>query len=147
MFVAAHRAQPRRRLGATTDRVLVLVRDSEVRRWIEHEMFGERVSVDFVDAVPDILTSLTLVPPPWPQLLIIDLDAIARAEVDQLATIREAGWPGMVIALGDPGVTVQRSLDIDIVVPRSLKCEQLRNALKELRSNRAALSAHHRRAG
>ncbi|HEX5062437.1 MAG TPA: hypothetical protein VFV99_23860 [Kofleriaceae bacterium] len=123
------------------------MRDSEVRRWIEHEMFGERVSVDFVDAVPDILTSLTLVPPPWPQLLIIDLDAIARAEVDQLATIREAGWPGMVIALGDPGVTVQRSLDIDIVVPRSLKCEQLRNALKELRSNRAALSAHHRRAG
>jgi hypothetical protein len=138
MFVAAHRAHvPRRHRGDSTERVVVLVRDPDVRLWIEHEMFGERVSVDYVEAVADILTSLTLVPPPWPQLLIIDLDAIPLAEVASLATIREAGWPGMVIAIGDPSTVVQRSLDIGIAAPRSLQCEQLRNAMKQLRATRA----------
>jgi hypothetical protein len=132
MFVAAHRARPRRRHDHK-DRILVFASDPAVRFWVEHETFGERASVEFVDALADIVTRLTLVPPPWPQFLIIDVDAISVADFELLAAIREAGWAGAVIAVGDACDALQRSLGTDLVLPRTFECERLRNAIKRVR--------------
>jgi histone H3/H4 len=138
MFVAAHR-RPRRRARRSQDRVLVFAPDPTVMRWIEHELFAERVTMEVVDALADVVTTLTLVPPPWPQLLIIEVSAIPSAEVEFLRAIREAGWPGMVIAIGDASTAIQHSLGIDVVLDRSLEREALRKAIKDVGSDRATL--------
>lgn len=131
MFVAAHRAQaPRRRVHGSQERILVFAPDPQVRVWIEHETFGEHYTVETVESIADILTCLTLVPPPWPQFLIVEVDAISREDAELLAAIRDGGWSGIAIAIGDPGKPLQRSLGIDIVLPRTLDYELLRDALK-----------------
>ena len=140
MFVAAHRARaPRRPARATDDHALIISRDPNVRRWIEHELFGERVTPQFVDTLVDVVTMLTLVPPPWPQLLIIEVAALSTLDVDLLGSIRAAGWSGMVIAIGTPTRAMRRALSIDRVVPSSLTNEQLRYAIKYVGTERPTL--------
>src|SRR2546423_14733713 len=108
MFLAAHRAHaPRRLTRDHRDRVLIFVRDPELRRWIDHELFGEAITSEYVEALTDVVTSLTLVPPPWPQYLIVDVADISSSDVEQLASIRDAGWLGKVIAIGDPPASMQ----------------------------------------
>ena len=137
-FIELHRAQvSRRRQVDERDHVLILARDPAVLRWIDHELFGERVSSTVVATFADVVASLTLIPPPWPRYLIIDADEISAADSEMLAAIRNAGWTGVVIAIGDVSDAVCRSLDIDITVPRSFGCEVLRNELK-----RAIRAAH-----
>jgi hypothetical protein len=132
MFVAAHRARPRR-LHDNQQRILVLASDPAFRLWIEHETFGERVSVEFVDVLADIVTTLTLVPPPWPQFLIVDVEAVSLGELELLAATREAGWAGAIIVVGQPSGALQRALGTDLVLPRTFECERLRNAIKCVR--------------
>jgi hypothetical protein len=144
MFVAAHRARPRRRLHDHKDRILVLASDPAVRLWVEHDTFGEPVSVELVDSLADIVTTLTLVPPPWPQFLIIDVDAVSRWDFGLVAAIREAGWAGAVIAVGNPCEELQLALAIDLVLPRTFECERLRNAIKRVRLAAASAFAFSR---
>lgn len=136
-FVAAHRARsPRRRSSDGNDRVLIYTTDAVLLRSIEHELFGERLTSQVVSSLTDVITNLTLVPPPWPQYLIVDAAAISAADACLLAAIREAGWQGVVIAIGEPSIETRQSLGIDVVLPRSFGTEVLRNALKQ-----AALAA------
>jgi len=131
MFVAAHRARsPRRRSRGTGDHAVILAPDPSVRRWIEHELFGERVTTQFVDTLVDVVTTLTLVPPPWPQLLIIDTAALSPTDAKLLGTIRAAGWSGMAIAIGKVPKVMRRSLGIDRVLSRALGSEELRTAIQ-----------------
>ena len=140
MFVAAHRAHaPRRRRRAARDRVLVFAADPEVRLWIEHELFGERLTMLVVESLAEVVGSLTLVPPPWPQILVVDTAAIAPADVEVLGAIRHAGWCGHVIAIGEVSDAIHRSLDIDRIVPRTLRCEVLRSALQQLGGERPTI--------
>jgi hypothetical protein len=133
MFVAAHRAHsPRKRRCAPRDRVLIFAVDPEVRRWIEHELFGECATTEHVGSLAEVVASLTLIPPPWPQFLILEAATLSRSDVDVLGAIRYAGWPGMVIAIGDVPDDVHRSLGIDRVLPRALGSEVLRNALRQV---------------
>ena len=133
MFLAAHRARStRRRARVGRDRVLVFAPDEAMLRWIEHELFGERVTAQVVDSLVDVVTTLTLVPPPWPQLLILDVAAISPADLELLGSIRAAGWPGMVIAVGDPSDELRRALAIDVVLPRTYQAETLRTAIKHV---------------
>lgn len=136
-FVAAHRARsPRRRSSDGNDRVLIYTRDTILLRSIEHELFGERLASQVVSSLTDVITSLTLVPPPWPQYLIVDAAELSSADAHLLGAIREAGWQGVVIAIGEASTEMRLSLGIDVVLPRSFGTEVLRNALKQ-----AALAA------
>src|SRR5579884_440565 len=126
MFVAAHRARAPER----SDRALILAADPDVRRWIEHELFGESVALQFVSTLAEIVGTLTLVPPPWPRLLVLDMTAVPPAEAPLLRTLRDAGWPGKVIAIGDLTAGTRLRLGIDRVLPRAFKAERLRNAVK-----------------
>lgn len=133
MFLAAHRARsPRRRGRVNRDRVLVYAPDPELRLWIEHELFGERVTSQIVDSLGDVATTLTLVPPPWPQLLIVDVTAISSGDVETLRAVRESGWSGVVIAIGEPSETLHRALGIDLALPATRTPEALRTAMKHV---------------
>ena len=133
MFVAAHRAHaPRRRRYAARDRVVIFAADAELRRWIEHELFGERVTTQHVGSLADVVTTLTLVPPPWPQLLILEAALLSKRDVAILGAIRHAGWAGMVIAIGEVRDDVHRALGIDRVLPRALRSEVLRNLVRHV---------------
>ena len=140
MFVAAHRDRaPRRRAGRSHKHALILTADSRVQRWVEYELFGERVTTQFVDTLVEVVTTLTLTPPPWPQLLIVDVAALSPAEIDLLGTIRAAGWPGGVIAVGDPPPEMRRSLAIDRVLSNTLMRGALRVALKYVGTERVTV--------
>jgi hypothetical protein len=131
MFLAAHRHQiaSRRSRHAGDDRALIFARDPKVVRWIEHELFGERLMPHFADSLAEVITLLTLVPPPWPRFLIIEVDAITPFEVALAGCARASGWSGSVIAIGNPSSDLRTSLGIDTILDRSLGCEVLRNVL------------------
>lgn len=132
-FIAAHRAS-RRRHRDEGDRVLILARDPAMLRWIEHELFGERVTSTVVDSLSDVVATLTLRPPPWPRFLIVDTRELTSADIQTLDEIRAAGWPGVVIAVGDGSHDVHLSLGMDRTVP-SFGSEVLRNELKRARKS------------
>jgi len=149
MFLAAHRHQivSRRSRRAGDDRVLIFARDPKVVRWIEHELFGERVTPQFADSLGEVVTLLTLVPPPWPKLLIIEVDAISPYEVALVGCARASGWSGSVIAIGDASTDLCQALGIDAIVDRSLGCEVLRNVLKRaITANPTRIAATNQRA-
>ena len=127
MFVAAAAQFPRRRMRQRLDRIIVLSHDADFRRWVEHEIFGERMSTELHGAA-EIVTSLTLATS-WPRFLVIDGDTITSAAAK---AIREAGWPGIAIAVGDPSQDLIESLEVEAILPRTLHCELLRNTLKRL---------------
>lgn len=128
-FIEAHRAQvARHRSVAERERVLVFARDPAFLRWIDHELFGERLSTTVVSTLADVVASLTLVPPPWPCTLILDGAELTAGDGALLSSIREAGWPGIVIAVGDGC----NELVTDVSMPRSLEYELLRNELKRV---------------
>lgn len=138
MFVAAHRshAPRRRRVPSACERVLVFAADPDIRRWIEHELFGERVTTDYVDSPAEVVARLTLVPPPWPQLLVVEAALLPCEESETLGAIRQAGWPGMVIAIGEVSDDVERALSIDRVLSRRLGSEILRSAIRDVGAER-----------
>lgn len=136
-FVAAHRGHAsRRRHRDGRDRVLVFARDATVLRWVEHELFGEQVSSTVVTALGDVVAHLTLTPPPWSQYLIVDAAELSPVDVALLGAIRQAGWGGVVIAIGDACDTSRQALGIDVVLPRCFGNELLRNALKQAMRDR-----------
>jgi len=126
------------------ERVLVFARDPDVRRWVEHELFGEPFACEVVETLTDVVTGLTVVPPPWPQYLIVDTAAVSETEVELLAVIRSAGWPGLAIAIGVPPKWMSPLLDIDVVLPRTLVIgsELLRKAIKTLDVDRPTVRMH-----
>jgi hypothetical protein len=133
MFLTAHRSRaPRRLVADRRERVLIFARDPELRRWIDHELFGEAVASDYVDALADVVSSLTLVPPPWPQYLIVDMAEVSPGDVELLAVIRSSGWPGMVIAIGEASKPMQKLLGIDVILPRTTRIgsELLRRSVR-----------------
>ena len=133
IFIEAHRAQvTRRRNDAERDGVLVFATDPAFLRWVDHELFGERFTSTVVSTLTDVVANLTLIPPPWPRTLIVDAAELSANDCQMLGAIREAGWPGIVIAVGDECSDLRRTLGIDVTVPRSFKCEALRNELKRV---------------
>jgi len=71
---------------------------------------------------------------PSPQFLVIDAEAMSPFQVAVLAGIRDAGWRGSVIGIGDVSIDMQHSVGVDVIVDRSLGSEVLRNALKHVRT-------------
>jgi hypothetical protein len=143
-FLAAHRARRRPHRNADgRDHVLILANDPTLRRWIEHELFGEAVSCSIVEALGDVLTSSMPFSPPWLQYLIVDRAEMRPADVDLLAAIRSAGWPCVVIAIGDARNDDARDwLVFDEVLPRTFGNEVLRGAIRRIGRGRRAVHTH-----
>jgi hypothetical protein len=123
---------PRRLSHAGRDRVVIFAPDPQVFRWIEHGLFAEPLTTQVVDSLVDVVARLTLDPAPWPQILILEVNAISSCDIEVLGTIRDAGWAGTVLAVGEPSRQMRRALGIDVVLDRSQESEILRKAVKQV---------------
>ena len=65
-----------------------------------------------------LIAALANDPPPRPQVLVIDLDPLTPIELFELHRLRECGWFGSIIALGDVPKSLRQSLGIETVLPR-----------------------------
>ena len=105
------------------ERVHVLLYGPEAtcETWIA-ELHGEMVTVQIGHTVPGVISSLLDDPPPRPQVLVIDLEALTPAEVMELHQIREQGWCGTLVCTGQVSKSLLVSLRIEVVLsaPESL---------------------------
>ena len=86
--------------------------------WIESELSRAPISITIQVArkVRTAVSALLRDPPPRPQVLIVDFDAVSPGELLELHAIRDEGWQGRLIGLGNIPQELVRSLGIDHVL-------------------------------
>jgi hypothetical protein len=110
-------------------RALIYAPDPTRAAWIDEELAKEAISVQVTRTVEQVVAALIDDPPPRPQFLIADFDAMSPTDLLQLHTIREQGWFGTVIALGTVPMALRKSLNIDRVLTPPFVRNSLRNAI------------------
>lgn len=112
-------------------RVLVYTPSESHARWVETELDHEDVMVQIGFSVEHVVSALVEDPPPRPQILVADFDAMAAGELMHLHVLREQGWFGRIIALGNLPPSLRSSLSIEHV----LRPPFVRDALREVIAN------------
>jgi hypothetical protein len=97
-------------------RVLVYAPTETRAAWIETELAVESVMIQIGHSVEHVVSALVEDPPPRPQVLIADFDDLEPGELMHLHVLREQGWFGRIIALGDVPATLRSSLSIETVL-------------------------------
>lgn len=123
-------------IGGPTSRALVFARDEHVISFIEAELVEDDITIQIARSASQIVAALKEDPPPHPQILVADFDALDAAEALFLHAIREA-WYGSVIALGAVSPELVKSLNVERVIPRPLAPHTVRDAVRALGLNRA----------
>jgi hypothetical protein len=101
-------------------RILVYVPSPIRASWIEAELAHRSVIVQIGFSIDQVVTALIEDPPPRPQVLVADFDAMRPGEMMQLHVLRERGWAGQIIGLGDLPPSLRTSLVIDHVLDTPL---------------------------
>jgi hypothetical protein len=116
---------------APDERVRVLVYAPSPMRlaWIEDELAGRQVLLQIGFSVAQVVSALVEDPPPRPQVLVADFDAMAPGELMHLHVLREQGWFGRIIALGDLPPALTSSLSIERVIGAPFARDALRNSI------------------
>lgn len=96
--------------------MIVYAPDPERIRWIDDELAGAGAVVQLARSVDQVVSALVDDPPPRPQVLVIDLDALTPVELIRLHTVREQGWCGKLVAFGRVPLALRRSLAVGRVV-------------------------------
>jgi hypothetical protein len=112
-------------------RVLVYAPSPTRASWIEDELAGKAVLVQIGFSVEQVVSALVEDPPPRPQVLVADFDDIGPGELMHLHVLREQGWFGRIIALGDLPPALISSLAIERVIGAPFP----RHALREVITN------------
>ena len=110
-------------------RVLTYAPSESRAGWIETELSHEAVMVQIGHSVEHVVSALVEDPPPRPQILIADFDDIAPAELLHLHVLREQGWFGRIIALGNVPPSLRSSLTIESVLLPPLAPDALRSVI------------------
>lgn len=115
---------PRRVLGSTTRTAIVWATDPEVSAWIAAELRAAGLEPLLARSFCHVETSLRHNTHPHCTLAVIDLTALSVANLEQLYTVRWAGYSGPIIGIGGPDAIDARSrtlLALDAVVaPRAV---------------------------
>ncbi len=112
--------------------VLVYAPAAERKEWIERELMID-TTIQVAHDIRELVSVLVGDPRSRPQMLVIDLDALTAGELFHLHQIREHGWCGAIVALGQVPPSLRASLQIAQVI------RPVRNALsKELDKYRSA---------
>jgi len=122
---------PRTR-GSATDlppgekiRTLVFAPDSSRATWIERELTHAAITIQVGRRVRTIVAALVKDPPPRPQVLVVDFDAVSPAELLELYEIRQEGWFGRLIGLGRVPPELCAALGVDHVLAEPLVRDSL----------------------
>ena len=81
-------------------RALIFAREPACAGWIEDELQRAPVTIQVARRVRTVVAALTKDPPPRPDLLIVDFDAVSPGELFELHAIRHDGWTGRLIGIG-----------------------------------------------
>ncbi len=108
------RESPSRTPGAVV-RVMAWIPEEHLA-WIEGEVRRAGVTLQIGQTVEHVVAALIEDPPPRPQILIVDLDAIGPGELMHLHSIREQGWFGKIVALGTVPELLAKSLGVSHVI-------------------------------
>ena len=71
-------------------------------------------------------------PPPRPQVLVVDIDLLSAGELIELHAVRDGGWCGHMISIGDVPNTLRRSLGIETVLAHEFSAAALYEAISQL---------------
>jgi len=112
-------------------RVLVYAPGAKAAAWVERELANELVVVQTARTVAEAVCALIEDPPPRPQMLVADIDAMNAGELLHLHAIREQGWFGCVVALGATPVTLRLSLRIERVIAAPFPRDALRGMIAQ----------------
>jgi hypothetical protein len=84
--------------------------------WLEQELPRDGVTLQIGQSIDQVVSALCEDPPPRPQILIVDLDALGGGELMHLHLVRERGWFGKIIALGHAPAQLVMSLGVACVI-------------------------------
>lgn len=109
--------------------------DEPISAWIEDELEqagGARVQC--ARSMAAVIQALIHDPTRRPNVLIVDIDGLDPGELMQLHSLRQLGWFGSLIALGNVPVALRTSLGVDYVLVPPFHKNALRNAIATVRT-------------
>jgi hypothetical protein len=109
-------------------RVLVYAPDSRHTAWIESELSHRSVMVQLGFSVAQVVSALVEDPPPRPQILVADFEHISPGDLFHLHVLREQGWFGRILAIGELPPELCTSLAVEYVI----RAPYPRDALRDL---------------
>ena len=113
------------------EQIRVLVYAPSRAAWIEGELAHKQVLLQLGHSVAQVVSALTEDPPPRPQILVADFDDVSPVEVLHLHVLREQGWFGRIIALGNVPGELRSSLGVDCVFSGQPPRGALRDAVTD----------------
>ncbi len=120
------RGTPRGSVSPTEQlRTLVFAPDPARAASIDRELSHAPITVQVGRSAHSVVAALTRDPPPRPDVLIVDFDAIAPVDLVELHAIRPGGWSGRLIALGHVPPELRASLGVDHVLATPLVRDSL----------------------
>jgi hypothetical protein len=118
--------------GKEQARVLLYAPDAKVMSWIDGALDRGAYLFQVARTAREIVTILVDDPPPRPQVLVADFDAMSAGDVLGLHSIRDRGWFGAIVALGTVAQSLCSSLNINVMLSRPLDADVLRDAVGAL---------------
>jgi hypothetical protein len=108
-------------------RTMIFALEPDRAAWIEGELSRAPISITIQVGrrVRTVVSALVRDPPPRPQVLIIDFDAVSPGELIELHAIRHEGWSGRLIGLGTIPPELRASLGVDHVFTEPLVRDSL----------------------
>lgn len=111
-----------------SDRAVVFSPNAQLTRWIEEELSGDAIEIDWHTSMSTIAAALTS-PMAFLDVLVVDFESVSTAEERRLEGIRDSGWRGRIVALGDVPPELRVRLQIECVLSRPFGSERLRTAV------------------
>ena len=112
------------------DVVRVLVYAPKRAAALEAAIADKTVLVQLGFSVDQVVSALIEDPPPRPQILIADFDDMGPGEIMHLHVLREQGWFGRIIALGELPQALCTSLGVERIVSVPLARDALRDVIR-----------------
>jgi hypothetical protein len=112
------------------DVVRVLVYAPKRAAALEAAIADKTVLVQLGFSVDQVVSALIEDPPPRPQILIADFDDMGAGEIMHLHVLREQGWFGRIIALGELPQALCTSLGVERIVSVPLARDALRDVIR-----------------
>lgn len=113
-------------------RAVALVADGLRSFWYESELAALDMKLDIARSAGDAVAALVDDTAHRPQILFVDFDPLTAVDVMQLHAIRDRGWFGVIIAVGDVAADLRRSLNVERVLPANTTGAVLRETVTKL---------------
>jgi hypothetical protein len=106
-------------------RTLVYAPQPARAAWIERELSHPPITIQVGRSVSAVIAALVRDPPPRPDVLVVDFDALTPVELLELHAVRQEGWFGRLVGIGSVAPELCVSLGVDHVFVEPLVRDSL----------------------